>query len=299
MDIQTNQATTVDVNKIATALELPNPTPEQQLITKWENRGEQDGCKIAEFDMSQSVQRMGFIRATLMAAAKELEGKELFVREYLSGLRKVFKGQKGEETRISEARTILIACAKEPERLQGFEGTYQDFVSVARQVKTGKEPKQVTTKAEHRITKVTDKGMPKLEERVKVLTVKQAETIANLAQEQIVRASKQWESALVSAIYGLANRLKQSTQPLYQNFGADLIDMCAENQAYEQAEAAKTKAAIEEHKGKELPSEQVVADKMQGIEIPESAELTESEEHMLEDFVEAEHVGETEIEKVA
>ena len=163
-------------------------------------------------------------REILVARAKEFQGDESRIRDYLSGFRKGF--EKSGDTRASEAGVIMRAYAKDSQKIENHTGGMAGLIEVARSIagkQNGTSQRSGGTKAP------TDKGMDSINGRIKAMKPAQAVAVAQNAIAQIVATNpKDWELHLLRQIDGLTVKLAQSKQPVYQILAEDLQKACAE-----------------------------------------------------------------------
>ena len=223
------------------------------LAVKLADEGLADATRIQEKQYSASVSISEFARDILRERAKELQGQEGLIRDYLSGFRKGFT--KSGDQRASEAGVLIRAYSKSPELVDAFKGGYQDLIVTCRDI-VGRKPqgqRAGNPKAPN------DKGMAIINDRISVMKPDQAAQVANKAVAQIVATTpKDWELVLLRQMEAICNQLAKSKQPIFQQAAKDIADFCtsalddaAIENAAEQATTHKTPGMAEYAAGAE------------------------------------------------
>lgn len=232
MNTQENQGTKSVTQAIAegninAALSAANAAPNVPSLTETGKLGREDGLKLAQAAHDADVSVGRAFRDILILRAKQFNGNEEEIRNYLSGFRVAFS-EKTADKRASDARAVFMACAKDggqfvPE-LEAFSGTYHALITRCRDIKgrtgagRGAGP-----------GKVSGKGMETIENKVKLLNAGQSAVLLQKAIEQVQQTSPEnWELKLLQQIDGICIRLGQSKQPAYREIAALIQDISAD-----------------------------------------------------------------------
>lgn len=171
-----------------------------------------------------------------------------------------------------------------------FQGTFQDWLKEAKAIAEGTPNRSTGTKA---VTKVTDKGMIKQMQAVKVMTPRQADEIVEAAISKIpVEVAEQvfgkivdsvvknstnenpWENRLLVQIDELAQTLaEKSDQPYFKKIGAELENITE----HYLAELALTRVEASKRAADEELQRQAKAQTQDVPATPEAASATGTE----------------------
>lgn len=188
--------------------------------------GKTDGSKIiAGIEKAEKS-----MREILYKRACEFEGNEKSITEYLEGFGMVMG-----KVMKSQAKQVLIAVSINAEKMDSFKGIFSAWVKLARDIRAEQAsgtngdgdaipPVPVATKQ----PKVTAKQHADISDKVPVMTKAQVEELLPKLATQLTKTSKNWENSIMLQIESLANALKQSEQPIYQNIGLAVLDAGSE-----------------------------------------------------------------------
>lgn len=177
--------------------------------------------------------------------AKEFNGDESQIRDYLSGFRKGF--EKSGDARASEMGVILRAYGKAPEQITGYTGGMVKLVELARSI-AGKQNNSGSRSGGNHAP--SDKGMASITGRIQAMKPAQAASIVEKGIAQIVATNPtDWELHLLRQIDSLTVKLEQSKQPIYNELARDLQELCADVLNRSAIDEATNKAAHDNNAG--------------------------------------------------
>lgn len=162
------------------------------------------------------------MRNTLYERGAEFEG----IADRIDGWLKGF-GEVMGKTKKSEARAVFEAMAYDAEKLHLHKGDFNSWVKLAREIRNAAEGKNDPNAVASVIAPkaATKKQADTVIDKIGTLNKVQTEAALSAALNQLPKVSKVWENTILTQIESLANQLKKSEQPIFQNAGADLIDL--------------------------------------------------------------------------
>lgn len=134
------------------------------------------------------------------------------------------------------------------EWLTEYEGDFKGFLALAREIRNQGSGRNSQGTTVNRRQKITDKQLTSIMEALPVASPKQAEAIITDLTNKVVAKlpSGESEKMVLAQMEMLANQLKVSKQPIYQNAGAAIIDILDELRTEVRAAAELQKQAAKD-----------------------------------------------------